>query len=416
MSVLVLLACCHAVEAEYTPAQEVGYADAAMISSNDEESARKIAELLESFADRVHGNYERIRSWRANYTFTDGSLADGWLLNKVYAEVDAVPPPGVRVRKRLTGYGSFAVDLDADKLLTSFRVDGPSTLTVVGTGRVLDASHIKTRQADVLVLPEETIHLVPDRPVAHIRGFPDAHAGGLTPGRVAFKDPRSYVDGGAWGDVIDPRNYFAVSSMRTVWEDFRVHAEGMRRGTHSPGKTEIRERTGAAGTTHWVTVYLGGRRGIPRMRKVYRLDPAVDLMPVVWQQHAELPGQGWVLQKEMTWDWVARGEIRIPSRITSTDVDERTGEVTFRRVLNFDDQTINESIDPDVFTVSGGLGLEEGENLVDRVEEKLLVMDGGEAVAVPVDGPASWFWWWVAGGAVTLLAAGGFVRRRLAAP
>ena len=394
--------------ADWKVRSDLAYDRAEVITAGDE-----AADLLGVVAERQKAAFDSIRTWRASYRFSDRSILGRWWASQAFPAGEDVPSPHGPVERVLEGSGRFVCDLAGDRLLTSFRIDTPQLLTELETGREIRAPNTRIRQADTIVLPDEVLHLEPGREIIQIAGYPGAHAGGRLPGRVAFRDPRAYVRDEMWGDVVDPRNFYAAMRGPSVWEQLERRSAFIRTGDADPERYEVRLSGTGDVPAVWYSSVFPADGGRPHIRQTWRFDPGQDYLPISWQQFIGAPNGETSVDRELSWSWELAGDLRVLAAVTKTDLDS-VGSIAFQRVLRFQDQVLNEPIDPAVFTPAGGLGLKDGENLVDRVEEELLVMESGTPVAV-ADPDRGWFWWWVAGGAVVLGVSAQVVRRRLAA-
>jgi hypothetical protein len=83
--------------------------------------------------------------------------------------------------------------------------------------------------------------------------------------------------------------------------------------------------------------------------------------------------------KQLEWEWTVVAGIYVPSRIKETGIDEDEDHVGLQRECLLDGCVLNQPLDPHQFDYRG-LGMVDGELVIDDVKRVVYVLKNGEPV------------------------------------
>jgi hypothetical protein len=209
---------------------------------------------------------------------------------------------------------------------------------------------------------------------------------------VAFRDPPT-GNRQQLGIMPDPRLFFG-SKDRKWWDNVRSRVEVLR--SKQPGDLVSKVRSAT-------TVYRDIRDGRTLLRidiqtsskngerhansKVFDSAKACLILDAIFKDSVD----GRLLQYD-AFEYDSVGSVNIPTKIVQYISDFGTGAPRFRRELKSQEQKVNDPIPMDTFSYRG-LGLKDGDLLMDRIEnvaftivgnERVKLANFGERVTVPI--------------------------------
>lgn len=328
-------------------------------------------EIFEMLAAQMKGNYERIRTWRGTYlVHTRARLGVDEAALLLQANLKR-PVDCPFVQDNLDTL-DFAIDLEGNRI---YRWPKPVKLTWIEEKSQQrfsfpDLSPIDERS---IVTAAEYLHF--DGKVHHARfkAVPDVPEAQNT--RAAFRDPPADARRRSLGDLMDPRRFYGPDDARKFWDILQTDVGNLKgeRGPELQKAAETRLRVHEASTRNgsWyrVDTELDGPGGTTDTLSIIYC-PAAGFYPVkcsFWREKVtETPFE------TTEWQWERFGEIYVPVTVRIV-----LNNGAYQRDVVLQRCALNEPIDASQFSYAG-LGMQDGDLVMDRIEGICYVLDGGK--------------------------------------
>ena len=345
---------------------------------------QQVADVLQMLADQARGNHERIRTWQGKYRV---SMQEP--LSKEYVESWPRGSLGGESASALTRHSRFtirfAVDYASDSIFRSketvstrlFRQDSKQEVTVRG-GTPVDNNSAVTPAHYIYVSPKTVrpnLGVLPEHPEAQNN-------------RAAFRESIEAAKKQGFGDLMDPRDFFGFTRRDYTYGDQLLLYASNRRGDHGE---EEKNRV-------WdlLELYQTERDGKILYRLVSKMvGPQPTYAVSVWNSAVGFNPLGMILAKqkngeepiqEVRTEWKSVEDIFVPKDVTHIAYGEG-GKVRYKRTATLEDCVLNQPLDPHQFDYQG-LGLKDGELIIDKIENTVYVMKQGEPVKLANFGDA----------------------------
>jgi len=332
------------------------------------ETIEDLAGALLRVSDGFDQNYSRIRAWRGTFRVTETTLITGErLAAAVHRASDSTAPDNTPVRSARQSrsfLGEFAVDFPGDRLFTAKRLVGPSILEDGKTERVDSVDRLSLR---AIVTPDRYYHFDPERVHGAFAGLDDW---AIRRGRTAFRDPLSKARNSEWSDLTDPRRFYWVQG------DVAHFGGYFRDWAHRLASSDVPDSirktfSGTAQTTPTGQSYcliLAGHQQL-----IVRSDVGwnVTLMKQFEPRTDRLLSEREIRYRE-------QDGVFVPAAVVLRVLDS-DGQTYFDFDWELIESELNVEFDDSSFSLQH-LGLEEGERLVDRVDQVGYVYRNGRLV------------------------------------
>lgn len=332
-------------------------------------------EILELLLTQTKGNFEKIRTWQGSYSFqvmqylSPAFVADSFS-NRLPTDQN------IALRQELTFDLGFAIDVTGNRLFLKrtsqpiryLQVSSDMEVVIPGTS-LSNMNSVVTEEQYLYVYPDQkaTYAVLPDHPEARRK-------------RAAHKVPREQAEGNERGDVQDPRNFFRGMNDKFVWGNLDAFLSALRDPKGHPNKSAEGMVIDQADD--------GGQFWYRLRNPLENADGSTTTLTSIWSPHA---GYNLVQLTFSAKDaakpparilelrWKPFNDIFIPSTVREVWRLESTGVITFQRDATLKQCSVNDPIKPDQFDYRG-LGLVDGDLVLDEIEEVVYKIEQGEPV------------------------------------
>ncbi|MHC5540368.1 TolB family protein, partial [Singulisphaera rosea] len=346
----------------------------------------RITELL---AGSAKSHFARLKTWRGSYAclqrqyLQEGMTAQAFtLLGR--SNLDVGP-----LMQEFDSTLTFAIDVKSsaiyrDKDTHKLRFLKPGTDEEVTIPNVAPTDHrrwIVTPRRYLTFQPKEisTSAFLPDLPAAQQK----RHADDLP---IAEAKRES-------GEV-NPLEFFKYNPMNTFWSELEIMAKALKGELGANGKSvaearlNVEQADGPEG--RWYRVGMSFKdAGNPFYRTLTTWSPLAGQLPIqrdgFLQTRKQPEGK---LVTRVEWRWKSISSVEIPSQYDEINYDQFAGKISREQHATLRDCVVNGPLDPHQFD-ERGLGLQDGDLILNRVEQVAYVMKAGEPVKLADFGQGS---------------------------
>ena len=347
--------------------------------------------VLEPLVEQARGNYEKIKTWRGTYAYEARQHLDERFVAQLLSgpRSDGPAPPTVKPEALTQVSDSvlrFAIDTGRNALYrdvetSRMRFLKPGTDEEVKIPNVGPADHrsIVTPMTYLVFNPKErsTSAFLPDHPEAKMKRraerFPAAEARSREGGRP------------------DPRAFFKFDTANFLWSGLERYARALRGELGAEQKKVFTERItideaeGPGGTWYRQRLSFKGGPG-PNMYFAMVWSPEAGNNPVRLVITVARPDGP--LQTTIEWRWKQIGGIYVPSQFWETHWNASDGGLSRELKAQLGDCTLNADLPPHQFD-EGGLGLSDGDLVLNHPERVAYIVKGGKPVKLAAFGEGS---------------------------
>ena len=383
------MGCC--AYSEFTYARDLSFclfapSNASTLRSGDSrlEGAERDTKVqtLQMLADQFKANYERIRTWKGTCNVNiEERLSEKFVADNFHESVKHATP----LLKRSNFAVRFVVDFSSDSIFRS-KITSSTKFIIEETNKELKVSGITPQDETTILTPEHYVHMSPKQiwpGFGVLPDFPQARNK-----RAAFRDATREARGLNYGDLTDPRDFLGFSNRKPT---FGQLLEGyMKRLKQDPSdNVRVYERTNTTGPDYRVVArtQMDGKL----FYYVSEWSSLVGYSPVSMVFSAKDTGEGALY--DMYVSWAAVEGIFVPEQVRQSRYGP-DGKASYHRDVKITKQLLNQPIDEHQFDYQG-LGLQEGEMIVDRIENAVYLMKDGAPTRLadfgtPYRPPAYW--------------------------
>ncbi len=190
---------------------------------------------------------------------------------------------------------------------------------------------------------------------------------------VAFRESTEEAKNQAHGDLLDPTKFFGVNDERQFWDILGQYVDAERggHGSNLPLKLEEASKDG----NRYYRTQMSFEK--PELHVTMVWSAAAGFNPVSFAMSSDPAGERLLSVKQ--WEWRKSDDIYIPDSHREVSYFAQDGLVNYRRDVALTDSKLNQPIDPDLFTYRG-LGMGDGDLIVDRIKKVVFIIKNGEAV------------------------------------
>ncbi|QDU37691.1 hypothetical protein Mal4_20070 [Maioricimonas rarisocia] len=267
---------------------------------------------------------------------------------------------------------SFAWSNEARSLRSNVRCVPPTIYKAIQDKKTYNIR--EDLAANYLVRPDGFYQMLPDRRYGEFSGFPATLFGG-EPTRVVERKANEVANElRGFSYLFDPSTMFEIGGSRVdqLCERYLQFAS-------SP---DLRERLAVGrredGSLLVTTQYVNsaGGESEPSLTVEVVLDAGVEFLPV----EASFLNRNDILTQSLSWEYSDNESVVVPTRFRHTKHDD-TGSRVQQRVMTITDVEVNERLSDADFALSS-ISVDDGDRLIDRVENQLKVIEGGVPVLI----------------------------------
>jgi len=332
--------------------------------------------ILRMLAAELQSNYEQIESFSADYALTDTV----WKQSNAAIESDSEQETGVgrddlRVMRKIAG--SFHVDMNRDRLFTSYVPVGMTELKNLRSGKTQQIHEASLNQRHI-VRGGEWIKATPG---LRASGHPAELEQGEVLNSAIIRNRQEVDQYMTYSTVVDPRILWCESGTMTFHRALKLNLEWLERGNDLP-----------------LTITHGGVAGdeFVVLSQEYRLSESQEEAPtVVKTTFSEASGfqptrmvalspEG-NTQLERTWSYIKVDGLYFPSSYKLTKwTDDESGNKELERDFQFSNIRVNQRVEERRFGW-GMLGLSEGDQIRDDINGQVYRMHDGKPIRAEQD-------------------------------
>jgi len=321
--------------------------------------------ILQMLADQSNGNYERIRTWQGICRVDLRELRSReYVAERFHDSIDEIQP--------LIKHSVFVVRVAIDFPSNSIYRSKETKLTeFVGeeSGELVKIAGFVPADENSTVTSEHYLHLPPNTvwpSFGVLPDYPDAQNK-----RAAFREPVAESGRQEFGDLVDPRGFFGFGTSDMTFGR----------------QLEISIRTIAANDGQGLKIYEATRNDESFYRIIAEMGTNASTrtyLTSVWTSAAGYNPISMILAKGengglpiagMHLRWIRIDGICVPSQVRQARYLEE-GKTAFQRDVSIEDCILNRPLDPHQFDCQG-LGLKDGELVIDKIENAVYVMKNG---------------------------------------
>jgi len=337
---------------------------------SDEEEGRdipveEIANKLDMLGQRIEANYKAITSWSGTYDLVEQRAKRG--------------PPGADEYTRVSHAAvEFFAEPTRDRIRIDYREVEPTVISDPNIHAVpIDARWVRT--------PEHLLQFSPSNleQEHHVEGFPRIENDVPGAFRVLYREPPKGAERYMYQGYVDPRSFFGNGSEQP-YRTLCSTAAGILRGEHGADNAEygkknmaMRERRKGAGAEYVFAQRFKPVESGPTFEWVFSSEVGFNVVSQTIVSQGEL-------RQSQEYTFRAEKGIFLPfeaqhKQYEDSNTPDSAKSPTMHRTFTLKTTRVNEPIDPAVFEPAS-LGLKEGDRMVDRIENQMLVFDGEQFV------------------------------------
>jgi RNA polymerase sigma factor (sigma-70 family) len=349
--------------------------------------------VLEMLAAQSKANYEKIKTWKGTYSYIQRQYLSEQLVTQFL--LGTQPTPGrtealskpEALMQEFDSVLAFAVDVGADALYRDVETSrmrffklGKAEEVKIPNVAPGDHRSILTPDAYYYFLPKEraTSAFLPDHPDARMKRRAE---------RFPVQEARMR-DGG----MIDPRGFFRSDPVNFYWTGAEMYGKALRGELGAEQKDvvekglKIRKAEGPGGLWYRVEMKFGGP-GLERMQWIATVwSPQAGYNPV--RSVGTLDKLDGPVQARIDLQWKRIDGVYIPSTIEEKDYRRPGGGTSREQSAKLVECVLNRLLPPHQFD-EGGLGLADGDLVLNHIERVGYIVRGGKPVRLAAFGEGS---------------------------
>ncbi|NQT15404.1 MAG: hypothetical protein HQ582_21790 [Planctomycetes bacterium] len=335
------------------------------------------SEILQMLADHTKGNYEKIRTWQGTCAVRLQQSLSRAYVAKAFGGI--LEEQDVSALTQEFDFAmQFAVDIQSESIYRSketsamrFTKQGSKETVEIPGVKPADARSVVTREHYVDFSPKvrtPAFGVLPDHPEARDK-------------RAAFRNPVEESEGHRRGDLMDPRDFFGFSSSYPFGEELIGYISAMKGESgedlmrRANDRLTVYQAVDRDGTWCRLVMKLTAPDGASEIYSTTIWSPAAGFNPVRLVMAKDRAGEQPI--RIMQWQWELSGDVYVPAWVSESTYGPEGGEPSYQRETTIEECAVNRPLEPGQFTYRG-LGLAEGDLVLDRIEDVVYVMRDGE--------------------------------------
>ena len=255
---------------------------------------------------------------------------------------------------------------------------GSMTFHKPDTNEVVDIPNVGVIDTRSIVTRDRYIYFWPDQQAtyAYLDHLPEARNK-----RMARRGNMRRM-GSHFGDMMDPRAFFTFDTGNKTWANLELIAGALRGKNGEKNRRMAEERfslaqaDGPDGRWYCHQQWFGAGKGSSMWATAF-WSPRAGFNPVGYVTADEKPDGK--VSTRVEWEWTVIDGIHVPSRIKEEGYEVPGGPPSRERESKLSDCILNRPLDPHQFD-HAGLGLADGDLIVDEVERVGYIIKDGEPV------------------------------------
>lgn len=338
----------------------------------------EVVGVFQMLAARTQGNYERIQTWEATYAYRVRRTVSH--REAAGLRPDLAPQP---LQQEINYQLEVCIDSAAGAISRGTTRTALAWMNA-DTQEPVDLPNATVPDKRVIVTNEHCLHINPDHVYGSFLAVPDHPAAKNK--RAAFRDSLKSAKASGCLSMPDPRQCFGRSDRRRLWEELELDIAALQGKQGEEKAARLRSRLhlcradGKGGTWYREDLLMDSPGGEVNLARTL-WSPDAGYHPVsftLWQDESQTRP---LVTRE--WSFKQVDGIYVPESMTETYyTDERA-----HRLCEFQlgECKLNRPIDPSRFS-HAGLGLREGELIMDRIEGVCyIIRDGKPEKLAPFD-------------------------------
>lgn len=331
-------------------------------------------EVMKMIIAQTKGNYERIRTWEGTYKVR----MEQYLSQAYAAELLKENRKGRQAAPVMQTFDyplQFAVDMKTDSIYRStentemafFEIGSKKAIKIPSLGAVNERS---------VVTPEHYLHFPPKMVWPGFSMLPDHPE--AQDKRAAFREPREKALKQSQGDLLNPCEWFGFSQQAKFWEDLTLYVRAMdgEAGEEVKRKTmenvNMYQNVTASGTQYKLIAEMTSPRPI-FFASIWSSASGFNPLSLTVSEDK----QGKQLLSTMEYRWKQFNGIYLPAWRKEVVFNKDSKKTTYVVECTLESCSVNHPLDSHQFDYRG-LGLKEGDLVVDRIEKVMCVMKDGQ--------------------------------------
>ncbi|QEH37761.1 ECF RNA polymerase sigma factor SigW [Aquisphaera giovannonii] len=340
--------------------------------------------ILQRLAEQSRGNYEKIRTWKGSYAVVVRKYLDENFVSQL--------PPAARGGKHrgpliqeFDRTLAFAFDPAADSLYRDLETSRMRFL-VPGTHDEVTIPNVGARDHRSILTPTTYLDFDPKERAtsSFLPDHPDAQNK-----RMAKRFPEREARMREGGEP-DPRDFFKTDPGNTIWSEPELYAQALKGLQGAESLKTVAERlrllraAGPGGTWYCGSMSFGNP-GEASLTATTVWSPQAGYNPV---SHVRTSGkEDGTPESKIEWGWKRIGDVYVPESMNATSY-RPDGVLSRGLEARLKDCAVNRPLDPHQFD-ERGLGLEDGDLILDHNERVAYIMKGGKPVRLAAFGERS---------------------------
>lgn len=331
------------------------------------------ATVLEMIADQTQGNYERIRSWKGTYHVRLRQLHPAEI---VQAITGGAIDGSSGLWQELDFTMRFAIDMASGSIYRSKETEEMRWVRA-GSNEVVTVPNAMPADERSVVTVEHYLRFDPKvvwPGFVTVKDFPEARDK-----RAAFREPPARAERQGMGDLMDPRSFFFWSGRGGIENGLR-NLTGMLKGDlgnelkkKSNDTVILYEATAPDGMWYRLDETFEEPSPVQYLSAIF--SPAAGLNAVALSLAADQAGERPL--RMARWQWKLFNGVHVPVKTKELQYSGKSGQLSFDRETELQECVVNEPLEPSQFTYQG-LGMEDGELVMDNINNACYVIEGAE--------------------------------------
>jgi RNA polymerase sigma factor (sigma-70 family) len=348
--------------------------------------------VMALLAAQAKGNYGKIKTWQGVYSYVLRQHLNEGFVAQLRAGIQpegrrpAAPEKAEALLQEFDQVLTFAVDLGADALYRDIETNRMRFFKL-GTSDEVQIPNVGADDHRSIVTPELYLVFRPKEQAT------SAFLPNLAEARNKRRVDRFPVAEGRnrEGGSPDPRGFFKFDPGNSFWSGLDLYAEALRGESGAEAERIVKERLKLAKAEgpggRWYREQMGfGNPGEPVFWVTTLWSPQAGYNPV---SHVRALGQpDGKVQSRIEWQWKLMDGIYVPEAFHETIYREAGGGISLERDAKMKESAVNRPLGPHQFD-ERGLGLSDGDLILNHLERVAYIMKGGEPVKLAEFGAGS---------------------------
>lgn len=333
--------------------------------------------VMEMIIDHTKGNYEKIRTWEGTY----GVRMEQYLSQEYAAEVLKKYWEGRQATPVMQTFDyplQFVIDMKTGSIYRSKENTEMAFIEIGSKKTIKTPPGIHAVRERSVVTSEHYVHFPPESVSAGFSMLPDYPEAQNK--RAAFREPPKTALKQSRGDLLNPCEWFGFSPRTRFWEKLALYVKALNGDAGEEVKRKAMKE---------VSMYQNVTASGTQYKLVAEMtSPSSLFFTSIWGSASGFnplsltvseDRQGKQLSFSVKWRWKQFDGIYLPSWKREVVYNNGSKEPTYVLECTLESCSVNHPIDPHQFDYQG-LGLLEGDLVVDKIEKRMLIMKDGQPV------------------------------------